>query len=98
YLQRAVFYRDRSFAKQEFKDFMFAQSQPIPDSLDFVRKLALSRRYMMAALNNESLEINEYRILTFHLRDCFEAFFSSCSLGARKPGATIYNLALRISQ
>jgi putative hydrolase of the HAD superfamily len=98
YLKRTVFYRERSYSIEEFKDFMFAQSQPFPESLEFLGKLAGCHRWMMAALNNESNEINEYRIRTFYLRDYFEAFFSSCYLGVRKPGREIYNLALRITQ
>jgi putative hydrolase of the HAD superfamily len=77
---------------------MFAQSQPFPESLDLLGQLAARNRWLMGALNNESSEINEYRIRTFHLRDYFEAFFSSCYLGLRKPGREIYNLALRITQ
>lgn len=98
YLRRTVFYRERPFQQEEFKRFMFDQSQPLPDSLDFIGKLAGKRQYLMAALNNESLEINEYRIQTFHLRDYFEAFFSSCYLALRKPGAEIYTKALKITQ
>jgi putative hydrolase of the HAD superfamily len=98
YLKRTVFYRERSYSIQEFKDFMFAQSQPFPESLDLLGQLAARNRWLMGALNNESSEINEYRIRTFHLRDYFEAFFSSCYLGLRKPGREIYNLALRITQ
>jgi putative hydrolase of the HAD superfamily len=98
YLKRTVFYRERPYSIEEFKDFMFGQSQPFPEALDFVGKLAARRRWLMAALNNESAEINEYRIRTFNLREYFEAFFSSCYLGVRKPGAQIYNLALRITQ
>jgi putative hydrolase of the HAD superfamily len=98
YLKRTVFYRPRSFTPEDFKKFMFAQSQPLPDSLAFAGELARSRKYLMAALNNESLEINEYRIKKFKLRDYFEAFFSSCYLGVRKPNAGIYKLALEITQ
>lgn len=98
YLKRTVFYRERAYTIEEFKNFMFAQSQPFSESLKFLGKLATGRRWLMAALNNESAEINEYRIHTFRLRDYFEAFFSSCYLGYRKPGAEIYNLALRITQ
>jgi putative hydrolase of the HAD superfamily len=98
YLKRTVFYRSRSFTPEDFKKFMFEQSQPFPDSLAFTGELARSRKYLMAALNNESLEINEYRIKKFHLRDYFEAFFSSCYLGVRKPNAGIYILALKITQ
>ena len=98
YLKRTIFYRPRSFTPEDFKKFMFAQSQPLPDSLAFAGELARSRKYLMAALNNESLEINEYRIKKFKLRDYFEAFFSSCYLGVRKPNAGIYKLALEITQ
>lgn len=98
YLKRTVFYRERPYSIEEFKDFMFAQSQPFAESLEFVGNLAARERWLMAALNNESAEINEYRIRTFNLREYFEAFFSSCYLGVRKPGPQIYNLALRITQ
>src|SRR5580704_672146 len=57
YLQRTVFYRQRSFSVADFKAFMFAQSQPLPESLDFLKQLARARRCNMAALNNESREL-----------------------------------------
>jgi putative hydrolase of the HAD superfamily len=98
YLRRVVFYRERPFAPDEFKQFMFEQSQASPEALAFLGELARTRRYLNATLNNESLEINEYRIRTFHLRDYFEVFFSSCYLGARKPDRGIYALALKITQ
>jgi putative hydrolase of the HAD superfamily len=98
YLRRTVFYRERPYTADQFKQFMFEQSQPFPEALEFLGKLAGTRRYRLAALNNESLEINEYRIRKFHLRDYFAAFFSSCYLGVRKPDAGIYSLALKITQ
>jgi putative hydrolase of the HAD superfamily len=98
YLKRTVFYRPRPYTPEDFKKFMFEQSQPYPESLAFVGALARTRRCLMASLNNESLEINEYRIAQFQLRDCFEIFFSSCYLGVRKPHAEIYKLALKITQ
>ena len=98
YLRRTVFYRERAFTLDDFKKFMFSQSQPFPESLDFLRKLTATGRYFSAALNNESLEINDYRIRTFQLRDYFKVFFSSCYLGVRKPDRGIYSLALKISQ
>jgi putative hydrolase of the HAD superfamily len=98
YLKRTVFYRPRPYAPEDFKKFMFEQSQAYPESLAFVGALARTRRYLMASLNNESLEINEYRIAQFKLRDCFEIFFSSCHLGVRKPHAEIYKFALKITQ
>jgi putative hydrolase of the HAD superfamily len=97
YLKRVVFYRERPFTEDQFRDFMFAQSRELPGSLDFLGGLAREKRYFLAALSNESAEINEYRIDKFHLRDYLEAFFSSCYLGVRKPHAEIYRRALNIS-
>jgi putative hydrolase of the HAD superfamily len=98
YLRRTVFYRQHPFTPDDLKKFMFEQSQPFPDSLELLGKLAQTRAYLMASLNNESREINEYRIHKFHLRDYFQAFFSSCYLGVRKPEEQIYRLALEIAQ
>jgi len=98
YVHRVVFHHARDFTVDDFKKFMLDQSQPFPESLDFLGKLASTRRYAMATLNNESLEINEYRIRTFHLRDYFEVFLSSCYLAMRKPTPEIYRQALKITQ
>jgi putative hydrolase of the HAD superfamily len=98
YLQRTVFYRQRDFTPDAFKAFMFEQSQPFPEALQFLGQVAAGRKYIMAALNNESKEINEYRIAQFKLRDYFEAFFSSCYLGVRKPDIKIYQRVLEITQ
>jgi putative hydrolase of the HAD superfamily len=98
YLDRAVFYRPRSFTRDEFRDFIFAQSQPKPDSLKIAEELAQSGRYFMGTLNNEILELNVYRIEKFGLRRYFPVFFSSCILGLRKPDEAIYRMVLQITQ
>lgn len=99
YVQRTIFYKPRSFTPEDFKKFMFDQSQPFPESLAFLAKLVKARGdRTFASLNNESREINEYRIKSFHLRDYFEVFFCSCYLGIRKPDPGIYKLALSITQ
>ena len=98
YLERTVFYRDRSFDRGAFVEFMRAQSQPKEDSLAVLAELSGSGRYLLATLNNESRELNEYRIERFGLRDHFSMFLSSCYLGARKPEPDIYRMAIDISQ
>lgn len=98
YLDRAVFYRERTFTREEFRDFMFAQSRVYPEAMAIVKALARPGKYLLAALNNESLELNQHRIGEAHLRDCFTAFLSSCYLGVRKPDEKIYRLALGITQ
>ncbi len=98
YLDRTVFYRSRPFTKQAFKEFMFTQSAPYPEALAVVDRLARSERYLLATLNNESLDLNLYRIDRFGLRRYFAMFFSSCFLGVKKPDHTIFRLALQLTQ
>lgn len=98
YLARTIFYNERTFSLKEFEDFMYAQSQALAESLEFVRGIARSRHYLMAVINNEAAEINAYRIQKFGLRDIFMAFFSSCYVGMRKPDVAIYQMALRVMQ
>ena len=52
----------------------------------------------MGTINNESRELNLYRIQTFGLREIFSAFVSSCFVGLRKPEEGIYRMALEITQ
>jgi len=96
YLQQTVFYQPRTFSSEEFKRFMFTLSKPKSDVLEFAR--SLSRKYLMATINNESRELNQYRIQTFALAEIFDLFVSSCFVGLRKPDERIYRLALDLTQ
>jgi putative hydrolase of the HAD superfamily len=98
YLNRTLFYRPRDFTKDAFRQFMYSQSRSFPDVLSIAAALASDSDYLMIALNNESLPLNEYRIERFELRRYFRCFFSSCFLGIRKPDPRIYELALRLTQ
>ena len=98
YLDRAIFYRPRPFTRDEFRSFIFAQSQPKPASLSVARDLAQTRRYFLATLNNEILDLNVHRIEKFALRQYFSAFFSSCFLRLRKPDEAIYRTVLQVTQ
>jgi putative hydrolase of the HAD superfamily len=98
YLQRTIFYRKRSFTAAEFREHMFSLSQPVPDVLELARRLAKLAKYLMCAINNESKELNEYRIRAFGLREIFTLFLSSCYVGLRKPEEGIYQMALDVTQ
>lgn len=98
YLERTIFYRPRSFTLDEFKKYIFSLSQPCAETLQLAKELAKSCRYLMATINNESKELNSFRIQTFGLRDIFSLFVSSCFVGLRKPEEGIYRLALDITQ
>lgn len=98
YLDRTVFFKPRTFSREAVKEFMFGESQPFPESLAFIARLAQTKKYLMTTLNNESTELNQYRINQFGLRNYFTAFFSSCYLGVKKPDEAIYVLALELVQ
>jgi putative hydrolase of the HAD superfamily len=98
YLERTIFYRPRPFTIEAFTQHMFSLSQPYPDTLQLARELAGSGKYVMFTLNNESKELNLFRIQTFGLREIFSLFVSSCFVGLRKPEEGIYRLALEITQ
>ena len=98
YLDRTIFYRSRPFTREEFTAFMFAQSKEYPEPRAVLTALARQGKYLIASINNEPLELNQYRIEAFHLRDDFLAFFSSCYLRARKPEEPIYRIALEVTQ
>lgn len=98
YLQRTVFYRPRTFTFEAFRDFMFSQSKPYPETLALMEGVARSGRCLLATLNNESLELNLHRIRAFNLARIFKLFLSSCFVGAKKPEAVIYRLALQLTQ
>lgn len=98
YLDRTVFYRTRPFTRDAFRDYMYSLSQPLPDVLGFAQALADSGKYFMGTINNESRELNYYRIEKYGLRKIFRLFISSCFVGFRKPERDIYRLALETTQ
>ena len=98
YLNRTLFYRPRAFTREEFVAFMFAQSKEYPESRAVLDEVARSGKYFLGSINNEPLELNEYRIKVFQLRRDFQVFFSSCYLHARKPEEMIFRIALEVTQ
>lgn len=98
YLDRAVFHHPRPFTREEFIAHMFAQSREFPDSRAVLDEVTGMKKYFIASINNEPLELNSYRIEKFDLRRNFEVFFSSCYVRSRKPEAIIFRMALQISQ
>jgi putative hydrolase of the HAD superfamily len=98
YLDRTLFYRPRPFTREEFIAFMFAQSKEYPESRAVLDEVARSEKYFLGTINNEPLELNNYRIAAFHLRRDFQVFFSSCYLHTRKPEEMIFRIALEVTQ
>lgn len=98
YLVETVFYRERAFTRDDFKSFMYSCSQPKPEVLDLARRLGASRSLQMGTINNESRELNRFRIEKFGLRETFGIFVSSCFVRLRKPDPAIYCVALDLTQ
>ena len=98
YLKRTVFYVDRPFTREQFWEFMTAQSQPDPEMLDLVVRLKTRYGLRIAAVSNEARELNAYRVRKFKLDRLFDCFISSCFVHVRKPDLDIFRLALDIAQ
>jgi putative hydrolase of the HAD superfamily len=98
YLRRVVFYQERSFSREEFKTFMYAQSKPYPDMIKLIRGLKTQYSLRVAAVSNEGRELTMYRVQQFELRTFVDFFVSSCFVHYRKPDEDMYRIALDISQ
>jgi putative hydrolase of the HAD superfamily len=98
YLNRVVFYVERGFTQQEFRDFMFAQSKAYSEMIDLVRTLKAQYNLKIAVVNNEGRELNQRRIHTFKLNSFVDFFISSCFVHVRKPDEDIYRIALDVAQ
>jgi FMN phosphatase YigB (HAD superfamily) len=87
-------------------DFTFADLWPkvcressllFPESFDILVGLRSLGQYKLATLNNESVELNEYRLDTFGLRKQFDYFICSGYVNEMKPHPDIYRAAISIS-
>ena len=98
YLSRTVFYAERPFTRDQFREFMFAQTQCYPEMIELVRNLKAQHKLRIATVNNEARELNSHRIRSFKLEAFVDFFVSSCFVHFRKPDADIFRLALDIAQ
>jgi putative hydrolase of the HAD superfamily len=98
YLSLVVFYKKRPFTPAQFQQFIFAQSKTYPKMIELVRQLKAQYGLKIAAVSNEGLGLNEYRIKKFKLDEFVDSFVSSCFVHLRKPDAEIFHLALETAQ
>ena len=98
YLNRVVFYKERSFSREEFKAFMYAQSQPYPEMIELIQRLKTRYSLQVAAVSNEGRELTMYRVQKFNLRSFIEFFIASSFVHYRKPDEDMYRIALDVAQ
>ncbi|HZD55852.1 MAG TPA: HAD family hydrolase, partial [Anaerolineales bacterium] len=85
-------------SRDEFRAFMFAQSEPYPDMIELIRDLKDRYHLHVGAVSNEGRELTVHRIEKFGLAEFMDFFVSSCFVHYRKPDEDMYRIALDISQ
>ena len=98
YLNRAVFNEERPFTREQYREFMFAQSHAYPEMIELFTQLKARHKLKIAVVSNEARELNAHRIRQFKLNEFVDFFISSCFVHLRKPDADIFRLALDIAQ
>lgn len=98
YLQQTIFYIDRGFSIEKFKEFIFLQSKAHQRVIQFFSKIKKEYALHIATVSNEGRELAEYRIKKAHLRSFVDDFFISGFLGYQKPDSHIYKIALDVTQ
>ncbi|MEO7040733.1 MAG: HAD-IA family hydrolase [Gemmatimonadaceae bacterium] len=97
YLDFTIFNEERPFTREAFIAFMYAQSVAQPVTIRLMYELALRKKWRMMTMNNESAELNAYRVKLFDLTSIFSAFITSAYIGAQKPHDNFYDRALGIA-
>src|SRR5438445_11904234 len=64
YLNRTLFYQPRAFTREEFIEYMFAQSKEYPESRALLDRVVRLGKYFIGSINYEPLEWNGYRLST----------------------------------
>ncbi len=98
YLNAVIFWKERPFTLEQFRAFVFAQSKPFPEMLNFVSSLKKDHQLKVIAISNEGRDLAEYRIKTFRLDSVIDTFFVSCFVHYQKPDPHIYQMALDVLQ
>jgi putative hydrolase of the HAD superfamily len=76
YLGWVVFFEKRPFTRNQFREFMFAQSKPYPKMLGLVAQLKAQHSLKVVVISNESRAVNAHRIRTFGLDSLVDTFIS----------------------
>jgi putative hydrolase of the HAD superfamily len=98
YLERTIFYEPRRFSREDFREFMFAQSHPYPEMINLVRRLKAIHKLKIVAVTNEGRELTVHRIEKFRLGEVVDFFIASSFVHFRKPDTDMYCIASDIAQ
>jgi putative hydrolase of the HAD superfamily len=93
YLDLVVFYEPRDFSREEYRDFIFAQSTARPADMEMFRRLKEAYGLKIVAVSNEGRELALHRVRTFQLDTLMDFFVFSCFVHHRKPDPAVYCMA-----
>jgi putative hydrolase of the HAD superfamily len=98
FFDRTVFFKPRDFTFEDLWPQVCAESGVLnPECFQILDRMGADGRYRLATLNNESRELNEYRLNAFDLRRRFDFFICSGYVHEMKPLPGIYRAAIDIS-
>ncbi len=98
YLRRVIFYEERPFTLETFKQIMFDQSRPFAEMINLMARLKERYQLKIATVSNEGRELTEYRIRQFNLTNWIDLFIVSSFVHIRKPDVDMYRIALDVAQ
>jgi HAD superfamily hydrolase (TIGR01509 family) len=98
FFDQTIFYEPREFTFEDLWPLVEGQSSVMyPGTYQILSQLRDTKKYKIATLNNESRELNDYRIQKFDLRKYFDYFICSGYVREMKPHRDIYRAALEVS-
>ena len=98
YLNRVIFFGECTVDRKEFKEFMFNQSKPYPEVIEFFRNLKSKYGLKVVAVSNEGRELTVHRIKVMDLNYLIDFYIASSFVHFRKPDLDIYKIALDATQ
>jgi FMN phosphatase YigB (HAD superfamily) len=98
FFDSTIFFKPRDFTFEELWQRVCGENGVLhPECLEIIDRLNADERYRLVTLNNESRELNEYRLDAFDLRRRFAYFICSGYVHEMKPLPDIYRAAIDIS-
>lgn len=76
----------------DIKEYVYSLNYANEKMIELIKKL--KEKYILATLNNESKEFDDFRKRRFNLERYFHYFFPSCNVGFIKPDKRIFEFAL----
>lgn len=98
FFERTVFFKPREFTFEQLWQEVCGENGVLhPECYQIIDRLNACGLYRLATLNNESRELNAYRLDAFDLRRRFAYFICSGYVHEMKPLPDIYRAAIDIS-